>query len=153
MTASGGLQSDARRAVYEEDVVTYADDDTAEEWGDPQNYSATAVGLVSRVAGSDDEWSSDEEPEEVRTNDVGFRARFELVSRRDDDIAARSTTRTNAPATRVDSEPSRAPPTRRRSRATSKPSSSEDAKTQTDKTHRMCDHDSIHHWTVFFSNE
>ena len=43
MTASGGLQSDARRAVYEEDVVTYADDDTAEEWGDPQNYSATAI--------------------------------------------------------------------------------------------------------------
>ena len=117
MTASGGLQSDARRAVYEEDVVTYADDDTAEEWGDPQNYSATAVGLVSRVAGSDDEWSSDEEPEEVRTNDVGFRARFELVSRRDDDIAAQSATRTKAPATRVDSEPSRAPPTRRRSRA------------------------------------
>ena len=98
MTASGGLQSDARRAVYEEDVVTYADDDTAEEWGDPQNYSATAVGLVSRVAGSDDEWSSDEEPEEVRTNDVGFRARFELVSRRDDNTAARSATRTKAPA-------------------------------------------------------
>ena len=72
MTASGGLQSDARRAVYEEDVVTYADDDTAEEWGDPQNYSATAVGLVSRVAGSDDEWSSDEEPEEVRI-ELGWR--------------------------------------------------------------------------------
>ena len=84
--------------------MTYADDDTAEEWGDSQNYSATAVGLVSRVAGSDDEWSSDEEPEEVRTSDVGFRARFELVSRRDDDIAARSATRTKVPATRVDSK-------------------------------------------------
>jgi hypothetical protein len=129
MTASGGLQSDARRAVYEEDVVTYADDDTAEEWGDSQNYSATAVGLVSRVAGSDDEWSSDEEPEEVRTSDVGFRARFELVSRRDDDIAARSATRTKVPATRVDSKPSRAPPTRRRSRASSKPSAEIHAKT------------------------
>ena len=129
MTASGGLQSDARRAVYEEDVVTYADDDTAEEWGDSQNYSATAVGLVSRVAGSDDEWSSDEEPEEVRTSDVRFRARFELVSRRDDDIAARSATRTKVPATRVDSKPSRAPPTRRRSRASSKPSAEIHAKT------------------------
>jgi len=64
MTAS--LQSDARRAVYEEDVVTYADETLADEWGHPGTFNATAVGLVSRVAGSEDEWSSDEEPEEVR---------------------------------------------------------------------------------------
>ena len=62
--------------------MTYADDDTAEEWGDSQNYSATAVGLVSRVAGSDDAWSSDEEPEEVRTSDVRFRARSRFATRR-----------------------------------------------------------------------
>ena len=118
MTASGGLQSDARRAVYEEDVVTYADDDTAEEWGDPQNYSATAVGLVSRVAGSDDEWSSDEEPEEVRI-ELGWR------------VASAFRDTPNAPRVRDAREDvgdardsgsaraRRAPPTRRRSRATS----------------------------------
>jgi hypothetical protein len=118
MTASGGLQSDARRAVYEEDVVTYADDDTAEEWGDPQNYSATAVGLVSRVAGSDDEWSSDEEPEEVRI-ELGWRVasvyrdnpptRRAVRDAREDVGDARDSGSSRA---------RRAPPTRRRSRAT-----------------------------------
>ena len=83
--------------------MTYADDDTAEEWGDSE-LQRDRRGARPPRRGSDDEWSSDEEPEEVRTSDVGFRARFELVSRRDDDIAARSATRTKVPATRVDSE-------------------------------------------------
>ena len=61
MTASGGLQSDATLAVYEEDVVTYADDTTADEWGDGTNFSALAVGLVNRVPDSDKEdYSYDE---------------------------------------------------------------------------------------------
>ena len=64
MTASGGLQSDAREAIYEEDVVSYVDDSVADEWGDSEHYNAVAVGLVNRVPDSDEEWSSDEEPEE-----------------------------------------------------------------------------------------
>lgn len=68
MTASGGLQSDASRAVYSEDVVTYVDDAIAESESDGL-YGDVALGLVSQVAGQsddEDEWEDENEPKEVR---------------------------------------------------------------------------------------
>ena len=71
MTASGGLQSDASRAVYSEDVVTYVDASDASEWAD-RALGDGPVGLVSAVAGESDEddgWESDDSrdgPREVR---------------------------------------------------------------------------------------
>ena len=68
MTASGGLQSDASRVVYSEDVVTYVDDAIAETESDGL-YGDVALGLVSQVAGQsedEDEWEDEDEPKEVR---------------------------------------------------------------------------------------
>ena len=74
MTASGGLQSDASRAVYSEDVVTYVDASDASEWAD-RALGDGPVGLVSAVAGESDEddgWESDDSrdgPREVRARE------------------------------------------------------------------------------------
>ena len=68
MTASGGLQSDASRVVYSEDVVTYVDEAIAEMESDGL-YGDVALGLVSQVAGQsddEDEWEDEDEPKEVR---------------------------------------------------------------------------------------
>ena len=64
-----GLRSDARRLVYSEDVVTYADESLRR--GDNED-GYPIIGLVSKVAGQSDdeseesEYESDEE-HEVRT--------------------------------------------------------------------------------------
>ena len=69
MTASGGLQSDASRAVYSEDVVTYVDASDASEWAD-RALGDGPVGLVSAVAGESDEDDDDDVHDDRPRDDV-----------------------------------------------------------------------------------